>query len=43
MDRVKEELAMFKFSVIAPIVNGTYKGPTTEYFAETCFRHNGIA
>jgi len=34
VDRVKEELAMFKFSVIAPIVNGTYKGPATEYFAE---------
>ena len=30
MDRVKEKLAMFKFSVIAPIVNGTYKGPATE-------------
>jgi len=34
VDRVKEELAMFKFSVIAPIMNGTYKGPATEYFAE---------
>lgn len=37
-DKIKDELALFKFSVIAPILNGQYAGPATDYFLEaaTC-------
>lgn len=29
-----DEIAVFKFSVIAPVVTGVYQGPAARYFEE---------
>ena len=38
MDFTEDELAVFKFSVIAPLVNGSYPGPATRYFEEAAVK-----
>ncbi|WP_242861547.1 hypothetical protein [Cellulosilyticum ruminicola] len=33
-EKTLREIALFKFSLIAPVVNNTYEGPSKSYFLE---------
>lgn len=37
-DKLRNELALFKFSLIAPIVNGSLTESVKEYLEKTCAR-----
>ena len=41
-DKTKQELALFRFSLIAPLVNGTAGRPAKEYIEEVCSRRYDV-
>jgi len=41
-DKLRNEIALFRFSLIAPLVNGTVKGSTREYLEEICAKPHQI-